>query len=164
MREPTDEHERKTIDDVQNHGWHVVKVMEDSEGPGFAYTVGLGHSFNHPELIVVGLPLDVAHDVLNHVGEKIRGGARFADGLESDGILVNRKARFREMPEAQFWNYMTWTLWFYDGPAFSALQLVWPDEDGGWPWESSVDSWLRDEQPIIADQGDPPWARREGLD
>lgn len=56
MREAKDEHERKALADVQQHGWHVLKVMEDNEGPAFAYTVGLYHSFGHPELIVVGLP------------------------------------------------------------------------------------------------------------
>jgi hypothetical protein len=56
MREPKDDHERKALADVQNHGWHVLKVMEDDRGPAFAYTVGLYHSFRHPELIIVGLP------------------------------------------------------------------------------------------------------------
>jgi hypothetical protein len=48
MPEPKDEHERKAVTDVQNHGWHDVKVMGDAEGPAFAYTIGLYHSFGHP--------------------------------------------------------------------------------------------------------------------
>jgi len=59
IREPKDDHERKAIADVQNHGWHVLKVMEDSEGPAFAYTLDFQYSFGHPELIIVRLPLDV---------------------------------------------------------------------------------------------------------
>ena len=87
MREPKDDHERKAIADIQNHGWHVLKVMEDSKGPAFAYTVGLHHSFGHPELIIVGLPLDVGHSVLNVAGESIRRGVQYAEGLQSDDFL-----------------------------------------------------------------------------
>jgi uncharacterized protein DUF4262 len=50
MREPLDDHERKAVADVKKHGWHVLKVLEDDRGPAFAYTVGLYHSFGHPEL------------------------------------------------------------------------------------------------------------------
>ena len=32
MREPKDDLQRKATADVQNHGWHVLKVVEDSEG------------------------------------------------------------------------------------------------------------------------------------
>jgi hypothetical protein len=160
MREPTSEPERKAIADVQSHGWHVVKVMEDSEGPAFAYTVGLQHSFAHPELIVVGLSLDVGHAILNTAGESIRRGVRYAAGLQSDGVLKSRACTFREMPESQFRNYMGWALWFYDGPFFSALQLIWPDHDDRWPWDPSVDPEFCEMQPVIANQGDPPWASR----
>jgi hypothetical protein len=160
MQEPTDESERKTIADVQTHGWHVVKVMGDSEGPAFAYTVGLQHSFHHPELIVVGLPLDVGHAILNTAGESVRRGTRHAAGQQADGILEGRACTFREMPESQFENYLGWALWFYDGPIFSALQLIWPDGDHRWPWDPSVDAEFREMQPVIADEGDPPWAPR----
>src|SRR4051794_27391344 len=37
--EPTDEHDRKLLADVERHGWHVVCVEEDEEGPGFAYSI-----------------------------------------------------------------------------------------------------------------------------
>jgi hypothetical protein len=160
MPEATDDSERKTIADVDRHGWHVVKVMGDSEGPPFAYTVGLGHSLAHPELIVVGLELDAAHRLLNDAGELIRRGARFADGLETQDLLNGYPCMFRQMPASQFQNYMGWALWFYDGPSFSALQLIWPDGHRHWPWEPAVDAEVRELQPVIADQGDPPWAPR----
>jgi hypothetical protein len=38
--------------DIATYGWHVIKVLEDDEGPGFAFTIGLYQRFEHPELIV----------------------------------------------------------------------------------------------------------------
>lgn len=106
MRQPKDEHERKALADVEEHGWHVLKVLEDNEGPAFAYTVGLYHSFRHPELIVVGLPLDVGHSVLNIAGESIRRGVRYSEGTQSDELLEDRACTFRRMPESQYRHYM----------------------------------------------------------
>ena len=158
MRTPKDASERKAIEDVAKHGWHVLKVMEDGKGPGFAYTMGLHYSFGHPELILVGLPLDVAHSVLNVAGEAIRLGEQYSEGVESAAFLEDRLCTFRNVPERQYRNYLGWNVWFYDGETFSALQLVWADEDGRWPWDAAVDPWVRDNQPVIEDQGDPPWA------
>lgn len=33
---PEDDHDRKLLADVQEHGWHVVGVEADAEGPSFA--------------------------------------------------------------------------------------------------------------------------------
>jgi len=153
MREPRDEHEAKTIADVLTHGWHVLKVLEDDAGPGFAYTVGLRHSFGHPELIVVGLAPDVGHALLNLAGESIRQGGRYAEGIDYDDLLRGHACRFRDVPVSQFRPYLGWALWFYEGPSFPALQLIWPDPDGRWPWDPAVDPAIRDLQPVIADQG-----------
>ncbi|WP_330247056.1 MULTISPECIES: DUF4262 domain-containing protein [unclassified Streptomyces] len=38
------------IENVQQHGCHVVMVPEDEIGPGFAYTIGLSHNHGAPEL------------------------------------------------------------------------------------------------------------------
>ena len=162
MREPKDEHERKALADVQKHGWHVLKVMEDNEGPAFAYTVGLYHSFGHPELIVVGLPSDVGHAVLNVAGESIRRGDRYSAGSQSEEFLEDRVCAFRTMPESQYRHYLGWNLWFHDGAAFPALQMVWTDREGRWPWETTVDPAVRERQPAIEDQGHPPWAPGAG--
>ena len=156
MRKPKDDHERKAIADVQTHGWHVLKVMEDNDGPAFAYTVGLYHSFGHPELIVVGLPLEVGHSVLNIAGESIRRGVQYSAGTKSEELLEDRACTFRRMPESQYRHYLGWDLWFYEGAAFPALQLIWADQEGRWPWETRVAPGARERQPVIEEQGDRP--------
>lgn len=160
MPEPTDDSERRTVADVQQHGWHVVKVMEDDEGPAFAYTVGLFHTFGHPELIVVGMPLEAGHAVLNIAGEAIRGGRRYTVDATSDEFIEDRACTFRRMPKAQYEAYLGWALWFYDGPSFPALQMVWADRDGRWPWDEAADADFREDQPVIEIAGTPPWALR----
>jgi hypothetical protein len=50
--------------DIATYGWHVIEVLEDDEGPAFAFTIGLYKRFEHPELVVFGLPLDTMHLML----------------------------------------------------------------------------------------------------
>ncbi len=149
LPEPTDDSERKVIKDVTSRGWHVMKVLEDEDEPEFAYTIGLFHSFKHPELIVVGLPLDLAHQVLNAAGETIRRGAQYAHGSFSREIFERHDSAFRQIQPESSVNYLGWNLWFYDGKYFPALQLIWPDDEGRWPWDAQASEWARERQPLL---------------
>ena len=72
---------KKILDDVKAFRWHVMKVLEDNKGPGLAYTIGLQHSLQHPELNIVGLPADLSHLTLNIAGQAKRGERfSFANG------------------------------------------------------------------------------------
>src|SRR5260370_39470510 len=80
-RKPQDESEAKLLADVKDPGWHVIGVTGDDEGPGFAYTVGLHHSYRHPEIIVFGLDVPILWRIVNAIGEKVKQGERTAPML-----------------------------------------------------------------------------------
>ena len=69
--EPRDDSDRKVIHDVETHGWHVVNILPESETPGWAFTIGLGQSFSHAEIVVFGLDSELAHLLLNDLGEAV---------------------------------------------------------------------------------------------
>ena len=81
------EPERKVVADVQQHGWHVIKVLPEGDTPGWAYTIGLFHTFGHPEIILFGLPLDTAHVLLNTAGAAIRAGKVFQPDVPYDDFV-----------------------------------------------------------------------------
>ncbi len=86
-RSQLDDDERKLVEDVENVGWHVIAIEEDDEGPGFAYIIGLHHSFDHPEVIVFGLRTESLFQIINTIGESVRDGAKFESDHESDDVL-----------------------------------------------------------------------------
>ncbi|MBK8093809.1 MAG: DUF4262 domain-containing protein [Verrucomicrobiaceae bacterium] len=59
FREPEDDGDAKLLSDVREHGWHVVGVPDDEEGPGFAFTVGVYLRTLQPEILIMGLPMEV---------------------------------------------------------------------------------------------------------
>ena len=138
--------------DIATYGWHVIKVFEDDEGPGFAFTIGLYKRFDHPELIVFGLPLDTMHLMLNAAGEAVRAGQAYTVGQSYDDILEGYSCTFRPVPRGQYGAYLGSAEWYYDGDDFPALQLIWPDRERRYPWAAPVDAWIRKAQPVLADE------------
>jgi hypothetical protein len=145
---PEDDIERRVVDDVRAYGFHVIKVMEDEEGPGFAYSVGLFHTLEHPEILIVGLDLDVMHGMISGIHDQIREGRRFEARMQSAGILEGYECAFRVVAAKYYRELFGCAKWFYRGTDFPALQCVWPDMAGNFPWMKDFNPQLRERQPI----------------
>lgn len=158
--EPADEHDRKLLADVENIGWHVIGVEEDEEGPAFAYSIGLYQSFGHPEIIVLGLPVEVMHRIINAVGEAVRSRERFEHLDESRDVLEGYNVAFRSVERRHYPAYFGYAHWFYRGDDFPALQCVWPDSQHRYPWHPEFNATLAQRQPVLSN--DTSWPFHEG--
>lgn len=152
-----DEHEAQLLADIDRFGWTVLKVSNDL-GPDFAYSVGILRTLSHPEILMFGLPLETMHRLINDVGNRVKGGARYAAGQVTDEFLDGYDVTFRTVPTFQYAGHLGWANWLYKGEAYPVLQLVYPDRDGHWPWQEGVADSFRENQPILADIATPPWA------
>jgi hypothetical protein len=149
LDEADDDAERKVIHDVTSHGWHVVSVLEDEEGPGFAFTIGLFTTFGHPELVMVGLGREVMHACLNELGEEIRAGARLAHGTATQSLLEGYRCVFVEVDRTHYRDYLGFARWWHRGSDFPALQVVWPDKDDRLPWHAYANPALAKQEPLL---------------
>jgi hypothetical protein len=140
--------EARVESDVRTFGWHVVLVGSSNDRPGFAYTIGLFHRHHHPEVVVLGLPDGTAHEVLNVVGGAVSRGARFEAGVQTGEILQGLAVAFVELPTAAYPSYLGYARRFYGGDEFTALQLVWPDAAGRFPWDEGVAEHARVNQSV----------------
>jgi hypothetical protein len=160
LPQPADEHDRKLLADVNEHGWHVIGVMESREGPAFAYSIGLYRSFSHPELILIGLPVPVMHKIINVAGEKTRSGECFEHLAEDDDILQGYSVSFRTFARRHYREYLGFARWFYQGDEFPVLQCVWPDSQHHYPWHPQAQPAFAERQPVLSD--DTSWPFHEG--
>ena len=69
---------------IVERGFAIVPVGTRTENKGWAYTIGLIDSKDHPELVVAGYPLDRAVDILDELGAAVMAG----DRLDSPGRLA----------------------------------------------------------------------------
>ena len=63
---------------IEEHGWAVRHVGAGDEA-AFSYTVGLT-ALKHPEIVMEGLPFEVAQAFLNLMSEEVKSGKRFSPG------------------------------------------------------------------------------------
>lgn len=144
-----DDSERQVVSDIAEFGWHVVMIAEDEEGPPFAFTIGFGPTFGHPEVMMIGQKHELMHVVLNNLGHDIRNGKRFAPGDTSTDILDGFTCAFVEVSKTHYRDYLGFARWYYRGNDFTTLQLVWPDKNDRLPSDEGVASWMRDRQPVL---------------
>lgn len=121
-------------DKLERYGVVVQAVVpHDDREAVFAYTVGLEPG--HPELMLCGLDHETAHAVLDALGKDLKDGKRrpVRHGVAVIDALAEGYAL---MPldlgtDAQV-NVASAIL----GAPARAFQLVWPDAEHRWPWES----------------------------
>lgn len=114
---------------IRDHGW-AVQFVEDEKRP-FAYTIGL-HDLGVPELLISGVSPGGATHVLNSVARRMIGdGMVLAPAMRidcQDGPLI--AVIEVEHPDV----HLTFAIRLF-GPQVRALQLVWADGRGRWPWD-----------------------------
>jgi hypothetical protein len=157
------EWDRRTIASVLEHGWQVILVAADAgcsdpthqdhsdddhgePGPAFAYTVGLGHRFGHPELLMSGLDHRVMHRALNDVARRIMNGRRLTAGDALEHVLAGVPVAIEQVADEALRETVTWSGWFHRRKP-EALAIVWPDRNGVFAWQPGAPELLDELQP-----------------
>lgn len=141
--------DQKLLDDVAEYGWHVIKVLDQADAPGWAYSVGLFQNFAHPEIIVFGLDLDLMHSIINSIGAEVRSGKTFEIDNNYSELIEAYACTFRRV--APVWQdfFCAFASWFYKGSDYPVRQCFWPDFEGRYPWEANFDETLFSAQPLL---------------
>lgn len=156
-----DEIEERALEEIKKHGWHLIIVPDDEEGPGFVYSVGMVQTLKHPEIIMFGLESELMVDIINGMGEEIRKGRRFDKAGLAKDLLKGYPCKM--VPVAEQWHaeYMRYAMWHRrqvgKAGTLAAVQCVWPDKKGRFPDDPSCSPEVVESQPILGGKG-----RREG--
>jgi hypothetical protein len=146
---PSDEELYRYIDDAIDGGrWAISGVgVGPPDELKWLYTIGLEERFAHPELVVVGVCCGpCGGGILNRVGDRIAAGDRFdvasEEPIDLDGGFVHvRPVR------SECWASSWFAVWhsYYDAkpyapPPARAVQVVFQDRHGRFPWEPGADA------------------------
>ena len=145
-----DDSEQKVIDDIATYGWHCINIHPEGEHVGYAFTIGLFQSYGHPELIIFGLPAQVAHQILGIAANAAKSGTPLDLTQPSDALINDYLCCFGEVPLSEYYEHVGYCRWYYQGNRFPLYQIVWPSRDGLYPWDEQATPGLRAAQPVIA--------------
>lgn len=127
--------EQQIISDVAKYGFHIAIVPGDGYSPAFAYTIGLYKTYGYPELICFGLNQDLLHSVLWSGKELLDKQPRPDQSIGYPNFIGDYDVRLLTVDKAWYKYYFGYGIWFNQGQDFPALQIVWPDKKGLFPWE-----------------------------
>jgi len=139
-------------EDIDEVGYGVAAVTGDLTGCDWAYSVGLGHSFDHPELIVIGVDAPLAGAMVQALADKVAVGV---DLREQTGVRIGpMRLLFQEVDDL----FRSQGDWFNLGREVVAefgerwpdtLQVVWADDEGRFPDADGDDSEWFLRQPLL---------------
>ncbi|MEU4818254.1 DUF4262 domain-containing protein [Micromonospora aurantiaca] len=120
-------------------GWAVTYVLPTDDGTvttaPFAYTVGLT-AHGYPELITAGLPPEVAHGLLNDLARRVYDTAeRFTHGQRLSDVIAGYDAIIIDGPPTDEL-LPGLAISRYGRDRVRLQQMVWPDQQGRFPWDN----------------------------
>lgn len=138
---------------IQKHGHaiqYVAPTKNDPPGtPSFGYTVGLTND-DLPEILVYGIPPEIAQPLLNHLARDARERGGLPLNQDLDDYLQGFPVRLQPIPARNIQaEHFGVGLAFF--PHLNAVQLVWPDQDGVWPWSPQARERFKRAQPLICE-------------
>ena len=152
---PTDgfnDHEKEIVAKVRKHGWFCTSVFAEEGSLGFSYSTGFWVNLGRPELLIFSVPPEMAHAVLwAFYRAPVEGTWPIGEPLS--GFVENLPVMLMPVAKAHYATYPLSSRWFYGGEEFPALQVVWPDTEGRFPWEEGADPRFGDSQPDLSDAG-----------
>ncbi len=100
--------DQRTLSNIETHGWNVTKVFrsEGETGPEWAFSAGLFHSYQHPEIVIFGLDLEVMHKIVNNLGDEVKKGKTFGPGKEYQEIFARCGCWFRPVQQRYYKEYL----------------------------------------------------------
>jgi hypothetical protein len=138
---------------VAQHGWHCTMVGAGPRLPAFAYTTGLVATFEHPELVIFGLRERLMYDVFHGIVGDLRGGKSYAEPQTYGGVLENVEIAVRPVHETRIRVLLGYAMAFYrlrgESSRLRAVQVLWPDKAGSFPFDAGCDPVTRASQPLL---------------
>lgn len=141
LPEPEDQRDEAILGDIRRVGWSVLQIDPDNpedSGPRYSFSVGLFHTHDHPEIILLGLSHAAAGQIINNIGGLVLLGQRIEPG-RAYHEFASVPVVFVEVDPAHYKEYVGYALWLYGGPRFPMLQCVWPLKSGHFPWDEGYD-------------------------
>jgi hypothetical protein len=148
-----DEHDKKFVASIREHGWFGTGVLAEGEKPEFYYSTGFWKTLGLPELIAFSLKADAAHQIFWNIFNDARAGRQFENGKRFDNILNTHDIVLLSVDKQHYREYLGWSRWFYGGDLFPCYQLILPDRANLFPWNDGFDAKLTPDQPDLSTVG-----------
>lgn len=142
---------RRQEEIISRMGWMVQGVFPTRENPGpdFSYSIGLHEQGVH-ELIIMGLPMQVAGPLINAVATSLLEAKVKGESYNTTFTHPAWPMPFAlvEVPAQKASDYATGAHNRSKGQA-QYIQIIWPDKQNRFPWHPDAEQSYRDAQLML---------------
>jgi hypothetical protein len=150
MHDKMDEDEKNVIDNIEEHGFYVMHILEEDDLPRFSYSIGIYEKTGQPDLVITGLKRDVTYPLINDYNDRVKSGEIFTPDVNYSEFVDDFDVTFKEVEKQYFKEHFGWGIWFYGNASFPVLQMVYPDKSGKWPWDENISDDFKWFQPVLS--------------
>jgi hypothetical protein len=142
--------EETTNSNIEKFGLSIIVIEATDYLPSFAYSIGLWKKYKHPEIISFGFTVKTLHEIINNAADIIKTGGKIevAKGYDNN-IFEKGIAQFVTVDPLNIGDYFGYAIDFYGTADFPAIQLVWQDRQGKFPWENGFEEEFIYKQPLL---------------
>jgi hypothetical protein len=140
---------------AEDHGHAVVDVAEDEEGAPYSFSVGAWRRFGIAEAVVVGLPAELAHVLIDAYVGRASSGERFRPGQLYGGFFEGVPVTFERVARGYYPEFLGSAFLLYGRGDFPAVQILVPTPQGAWPWQPTAPAGFADWQLVLTESGAP---------
>jgi hypothetical protein len=134
---------------IKKFGWGIVSFEDDK--PLYVTSVGIHQSLGFSEIIVLGLPVEVSHRIINSVALQMRSGRKIKNRTPYEDIIEGSRVILLDVDRRKRRPYFELAEEYYGHNKFPISQLVWSDVNNFLPWEDGYDEELMPVQPVLND-------------
>jgi hypothetical protein len=144
-----DDLERQVIHNIADFGWHAVNVIEDDGHPPWTYSIGFYETWNYPEMIIIGRSRATAHHILNTIATDLDDNHRPDLNVPTDLLLRGSPCLYLQVADRYYSDYVGFARWYYRRRHFPLYQILWPGNDGHYPWHPNAPGSFKEWQPVL---------------
>ena len=144
------ESELKVLSDIEQYGLHIIHILGEKELPPYSFSIGLFKSYNHPEIIFIGMDQQLSHSLINNIASDIKNGEKFEANKYYPDIIERFDCYFVDVNKLNYKEYLGYANWYYEGYDYPVVQCIYPTTNGIYPWQSEWPENIKNLQPVLS--------------
>jgi hypothetical protein len=146
-----DDPERIVLANIAECGLHAINVIEDNGCPPWSFTIGLYETWDHPEFIIIGRSRATSHEMLKTLADDIELNDPPNLTNPEGQLLLGMNCHFLEVNARYYSDYVAFAKWFYRKRHFPLYQIVWPNNEGLYPFDPQASRAFKGWQAVLGE-------------
>jgi hypothetical protein len=143
------------VAEAERRGNAVISVPGDDKGSGYCFTACVWAMHEVPEAVVVGLPEQMAHVLLDAYVDRAATGAAFAPGQIYEDFFDGVPVTVERVHPGHYPEFFGSAFLVYPDGDFAAVQIIVASTDRKWPWDADAPEGFAAWQPVLTESGRP---------